>query len=114
MSFQLPVRSRRLQMMPIGKSTVRDLRILGSRIDTQTMRVSTKKLFAEGFHRLSGSTDVSNIGMQRVFEKVGWQFEGIHRNFMPEPGAWPHDYRVYAITKWDLIPGEGGVLDSNK
>ena len=114
MSFQLPVRSRKLQMMPIRKSTVSDLRILGSRIGTQTMRITTKKLFTEGFHRLSGSIDVSNIGMQRVFEKVGWQFEGIHRNFMPEPGERPHDYRVYAITKWDLIPGEGGVSNSNK
>ena len=105
------------QTMPPGTAEV-GIELLpafqGKGVGTQTMRVTTKKLFAEGFHRLSGSTDVSNIGMQRVFEKVGWQFEGIHRNFMPEPGERPHDYRVYAITKWDLIPGEGGVSDSNK
>jgi RimJ/RimL family protein N-acetyltransferase len=75
-------------------------------IGTQTIRATTKKLFAEGFHRLSGSTDVTNIGMQHVFEKTGWQFEGIQRQFMPESGELPHDYRVYAITKWDVILGE--------
>jgi RimJ/RimL family protein N-acetyltransferase len=100
------------QSMPPGTAEV-GIELLpafqGKGIGTQTMRATAKRLFAEGFHRLSGSTDVSNIAMQHVFEKAGWQFEGVHRNFMPQPGEQPHDYRVYAITLWDSTLGGQGL-----
>lgn len=97
------------QSMPSGTAEV-GIELLpafqGKGIGTLTLRATTVKLFNEDFHRLSGSTDVTNIGMQRVFEKAAWQFEGIQRYFMPEAGKLPRDYWVYAITKWDVISGE--------
>lgn len=73
----------------------------GKGIGTMSLAAIRERLFSERFHRLSGSTDVTNIGMQRAFEKAGWQFEGIARNLMPEGEDVPHDYRVYAVTAFD-------------
>ena len=73
----------------------------GRGIGTLALGALRERLISENFHRLSGSTDVTNIGMQRAFEKAGWRFEGIARNLMPEGEEIPHDYRVYATTKFD-------------
>jgi len=48
-------------------------------------------------HRLEGSTDSSNIAMQKAFEKAGWNFEGVLKNLFLEDGI-GHDYRSYAKT----------------
>jgi RimJ/RimL family protein N-acetyltransferase len=50
-----------------------------------------------GFHRLEGSTDVSNAAMQGAFKKAGWAFEGILKNLFMEDGK-GHDYLSYAKT----------------
>jgi RimJ/RimL family protein N-acetyltransferase len=55
----------------------------------------------EGAHRVQLSTDVENVAMRRVAERLGFSFEGVLRSFMPEPDG-PHDYAMYAITKTDL------------
>lgn len=59
-----------------------------------------KYAFAEGAHRIEGSTDEQNIAMRRTFEKAGWKFEGVLRALFIEDGV-PHDYYSYAITKFD-------------
>lgn len=73
----------------------------GKGIGTLALGALKERLFGENYHRLSGSTDVTNIAMQRAFEKAAWRFEGISRHLMPEGEDIPHDYRVYAITKFD-------------
>ena len=90
--------------MPAGTSEI-GLNLLpefqGKGIGTSVLGLLKERLFGENFHRLSGSTDVANVGMQKAFDKAGWRFEGISRHLMPEGEEIPHDYRVYAITKFD-------------
>jgi RimJ/RimL family protein N-acetyltransferase len=50
-----------------------------------------------GFHRLEGSTDITNVAMRRAFEKAGWNFEGTLKNLFIEDGV-SHDYLSFAIT----------------
>ena len=76
----------------------------GKGLGTRILSVLARQLFAEGYHRIAGSTDVTNIAMQRAFEKAGWRYEGTQRHLMPEGEDLPHDYRMYAITKFDEPP----------
>ncbi|MEI6868197.1 MAG: GNAT family protein [Actinomycetes bacterium] len=92
------------QAMPPGTAEVGIelvAQVRGQGIGTEVLNLLKSDLFATGFYRISGSTDVSNIPMQRAFEKAGWKFEGISRHLMPSGEELPHDYKVYAITKWD-------------
>lgn len=52
-------------------------------------------------HRVQLGTDLENVGMRRVAERLGFRFEGTMRGFMPTPDG-PRDYALYAITKPDL------------
>ena len=72
----------------------------GKGIGTQALIAGTDYAFANGAHRIQGSTDESNIAMRRAFEKAGWKFEGVLRALFVEDGV-PHDYFSYAITKFD-------------
>jgi RimJ/RimL family protein N-acetyltransferase len=56
--------------------------------------------FAEGAHRIEGSTAEDNHAMRKAFEKAGWKFEGVLRALFIEDGA-PQDYYSYSITKFD-------------
>jgi RimJ/RimL family protein N-acetyltransferase len=59
-------------------------------------------LFAEvGAHRVQATTFVENTPMRRVLEKLGWTFEGVMREFMPNAQGGRDDYALYAITKAD-------------
>ena len=78
----------------------------GKGLGTKILGVLAAQLFAEGYHRIAGSTDVTNIAMQRAFEKAGWRYEGTQRHLMPEGDDLPHDYRMYAITKFDKLPDQ--------
>jgi RimJ/RimL family protein N-acetyltransferase len=49
------------------------------------------------FHRLEGSTEVTNVAMRRAFEKAGWSFEGTLKNLFFKDGA-GHDYLSFAKT----------------
>jgi RimJ/RimL family protein N-acetyltransferase len=55
----------------------------------------------ERAHRVQLTTDVDNVAMQRVAERLGFAFEGTLRGFMPSR-AGPRDYRMYGITRDDF------------
>ena len=72
----------------------------GKGIGTQALIAGAQYAFARGAHRIEGSTEESNHGMRRAFEKAGWRFEGIQRALFIEDGK-PQDYYSYATTKFD-------------
>ena len=74
--------------------------VRGKGIGTQALLEGAKYAFANGAHRIEGSTDKNNVAMRRAFEKAGWKFEGILKALFIEDGE-PHDYFSYAITKFD-------------
>jgi RimJ/RimL family protein N-acetyltransferase len=66
----------------------------------------TRRLFErEGAHRVQITTDVDNVEMRRVAERLGFVLEGVMRGFMPAPPALPagspRDYAMYALTTTD-------------
>lgn len=73
----------------------------GKGIGTLALIAGAQFAFARGAHRVEGSTEESNHGMRRAFEKAGWRFEGVQRALFIEDGK-PQDYYSYAITKFDL------------
>jgi len=72
----------------------------GKGIGTGALEAVAQYAFAQGHHRVEGSTANENIGMKRAFEKAGWKFEGILHDLFVEDGK-PADYYSYAITKFD-------------
>lgn len=72
----------------------------GQGIGTQVLKLATVKFFKEGAHRISGSTDIANMGMIRAFEKAGWSKEGIMRGLFKD-GEVLTDYVTYAMLKSD-------------
>ena len=72
----------------------------GKGIGTEALVEGSKWAFANGAHRVEGSTEEGNIAMRRAFEKAGWKFEGVLRALFVEDGV-PHDYYSYAVTKFD-------------
>jgi RimJ/RimL family protein N-acetyltransferase len=70
----------------------------GKGIGSQAVVQMTKRLFAEeGAHRVQAGTDLENVAMRAVLERLGFGFEGIMRGFMPTPEG-PRDYALYGIT----------------
>lgn len=69
----------------------------GKGIGTEVLKLAAEKFFAEGAHRISGSTDQSNKAMIRAFQKAGWIHEGTLRGLFNEAGTL-HDYESYSIT----------------
>ncbi len=72
----------------------------GVGLGTQALIAGAKYAFAQGAHRIEGSTAEDNLGMRRAFEKAGWKFEGVLRALFIEDGV-PQDYYSYSITKFD-------------
>jgi len=70
----------------------------GIGIGTAVLQAASQKFFEDGWHRISGSTDIKNIAMKRAFEKAGWKLEGIMRGLFNEDGVL-HDYASYAVVK---------------
>lgn len=61
----------------------------------------TSHLFErEDAHRVQASTDVDNVSMRRVLERLGFAFEGVLRGFMLGPDG-PRDYAMYGVTAED-------------
>jgi RimJ/RimL family protein N-acetyltransferase len=54
----------------------------------------------EHAHRVQLTTDVDNVAMRRVAERLGFAREGTLRGFMPSPTG-PRDYEMYGITRED-------------
>lgn len=59
----------------------------------------TGHLFDSGrAERVQGSTSVDNAAMRRVFELLGFTFEGVMRGFMPSRTG-RDDYALYAVLR---------------
>jgi RimJ/RimL family protein N-acetyltransferase len=70
---------------------------------TEAVRLLTSHLFSAGAaERVQGSTDVANVPMRRVFERVGFVEEGVLRCFMPASGG-RADYVLYAVTRAEWL-----------
>ena len=67
-------------------------------LGTAALALLLARLFEqEGAHRVQVTTDVDNVGMRRLCERVGFAFEGVMRHFMPTADG-PRDYAIYGIT----------------
>ena len=71
----------------------------GKGYGTQAINLITELMFSQGNHRISGDTDVSNIAMQKAFEKAGWVHEGTMYALVVEDGV-PRDYLTYSKTNF--------------
>jgi len=69
----------------------------GKGAGTSALQLAWEWVKVNGFHRLEGSTDISNLAMRRAFEKAGWNYEGTLKNLFIEDGV-SHDYLSFAIT----------------
>ena len=75
-----------------------DSRERGRGLGAEAIELLTDWLLDNGFARVQASTDVTNVPMRRVFEKLGWEHEGTLRAFMPVGGG-RADYALYATTR---------------
>ena len=69
---------------------------------TEALDLLSRHLLEHGFSRVQGATAVDNQPMRRVFEKLGYTYEGTLRSFMPD-GDGRTDYALYALTSHDLL-----------
>jgi RimJ/RimL family protein N-acetyltransferase len=65
-------------------------------IGSEVLKLAAAKFFAEGAHRISGSTATSNLAMIGAFKKAGWVFEGTLYGLFKQDGKLI-DYESYAI-----------------
>ena len=84
--------------LELGLEIAPELR--GKGLGSAALTAAAQYAFSNGAHRIEGSTEESNTGMRRAFEKAGWNFEGVLKALFIEDGV-PHDYYSYAITKFD-------------
>ena len=70
---------------------------------TTAVRLFTEYLFSDPeTMRVQASTWVGNTAMRRVFERLGFTYEGVMRSFMPSLERGRDDYALYAIVRSDL------------
>jgi RimJ/RimL family protein N-acetyltransferase len=69
----------------------------GKGAGTSALHLAWQWAQANGFHRLEGSTEVSNLAMRRAFDKADWHFEGTLKNLFIEDGV-GRDYLSFAKT----------------
>ena len=77
----------------------------GKGYGSEAIDLLCRRLFAElDVHRVQASTALANAAMRRVFEKLGFTWEGVLRGFMPSHDGTREDYALYAITReeWSL------------
>jgi RimJ/RimL family protein N-acetyltransferase len=73
----------------------------GRGLGAEAVKEITDYLFRdEAAIRVQVSTDVENVGMRTVAERLGFTFEGVQRGFMPS-SAGPRDYAMYGVTRAD-------------
>jgi len=74
----------------------------GRGLGRHAVALITERLFSEGeAHRVQATTDVDNVAMRRVLERLGFRMEGVLRGFMPTRQG-PRDYAMYALTDRDF------------
>ena len=73
----------------------------GRGVGREALALLTDYLFEhEGAERVETPTDVDNVAMRTVNERVGFVLEGVLRSFMPVGGE-RRDYCMYAMTRQD-------------
>lgn len=70
----------------------------GKGYGTAAIQLFAEWLLENGYPRVQASTDMSNASMRRVFEKLGWRFEGTLHAFMPTRDG-RADYALYSLTR---------------
>jgi RimJ/RimL family protein N-acetyltransferase len=100
---RMPPRAWPAGVCEIGISLFADAR--GQGYGREAVTLFTDYLFGEGLERVQASTAVDNAAMRRVFELVGYGFEGLLRSYGPTPDGGREDYAMYAATR-DSWPGE--------
>jgi RimJ/RimL family protein N-acetyltransferase len=84
-----------------------DDRDRGQGIGREAIALLTAHLFDDrGARRVQLSTDVRNVGMRRVAERIGFVHEGDLRAFWPEDDG-DHDYAMYGMTRADFEATRG-------
>lgn len=72
----------------------------GQGIGRRAVELMTDRLFSDSeTARVQGSTWVENNAMRRVFERLGFTFEGVMRSFMPRRDGGRDDYALYGVTR---------------
>jgi predicted acetyltransferase len=69
----------------------------GNGAGTESLKLAWLWAQANNFHRLEGSTEITNTAMRRAFEKAGWSLEGTLKNLFYKNGR-GHDYLSFAKT----------------
>jgi RimJ/RimL family protein N-acetyltransferase len=78
-----------------------DERDRGKGLGAEAIQELTRYLFREEEAiRVQLSTDVDNVAMRRVAERLGFGYEGVLRGFMPTARG-PRDYAMYGMTRDD-------------
>ncbi len=62
--------------------------------------IATHLFEVEGAHRLQASTEVGNVAMRRLLERLGFSFEGVLRGFMSSVDG-PVDHALFGMTLAD-------------
>ena len=74
----------------------------GRGIGRETVALLASHLFEhEDAIRVQATTDLENASMRRVFEVLGFGFEGVLRGFMPQAKGSARDYAMYGMTRTD-------------
>jgi RimJ/RimL family protein N-acetyltransferase len=88
----------------VGGIVLGERRAWGRGIATDAVRVRSRFAFEQlGLHRVEGHT--INPAMRRVYEKCGYQQEGVARQKVWRDGRW-HDAFLYAILDADYFAAE--------
>jgi RimJ/RimL family protein N-acetyltransferase len=75
-------------------------------LGTETLQLFLPPLFQrDGAIRIQGHTHVENTAMIRLFDRFGFQQEGLLRGYMPLPGR-SGDVVIYGLTRDDYETAE--------
>jgi ribosomal-protein-alanine N-acetyltransferase len=89
----------------------------GRGLGSEAIALLTAHLFEDlGARRIQITTDVGNVGMRRVAERVGFLHEGDLRGFWPQADG-DRDYAMYGMTRADYEArrtGQGSAPGSNQ
>lgn len=87
---------------------VYDPALRGAGVGGRALALFLTHLFEEEHaHRVQLTTDVDNVAMRRVAERLGFGFEGLLRGFMPSDGG-PRDYLMFGMTRGDFEKARHG------
>ncbi len=80
----------------------------GTGIGRTALTLFLRHLFQEEHaHRVQLTTDIDNVAMRRVAERLGFVLEGTLRGFMPSRGE-PRDYLMFGMTRQDFETARDG------